>query len=487
MKFSSNLDYLVLAVMGFYLATCPWTRVEESFNTQAIHDILFLGPKLSEYDHQEFPGVVPRSFLGSAAVAAFSLVPKTIAVDALRASKVICLFIARSALGLSVFFTFRSLVRCIRINYGKDVGNWLVFITVSQFHFLFYATRFLPNMFAVPLVLMATTAWMYGDDKRMIKYACLAMIIFRSELCLLFGPMLLISLYQRTISVPTAVFHGLKNVSIALALTIIIDSYFWRRPLWPEGEVLWFNTVKNQSSNWGTSPYLWYFYSVIPRLLLASSPLCLYGVAVNRSIRIFLLPFLTFVALYSFLPHKELRFIIYTAPVLNFSAAVSCALLWKQRSSLLKLIVVSHIGLNIILSLLFLSISSRNYSGGDALYRLHQLESPKTDVHVFLDNFSLQNGISRFLHLNHNWVYDKSDAVSFASPTDFGSFTHVIAEAKYQQNLFTRGFEHMESFYSFSHFNKTIPRLNDLVTFNWNPFIWTERLHLWRRSQTRSF
>ena len=100
---------------------------------------------------------------------------------------------------------------------------------------------------------MATTAWMYGEDKRMIRYACMAMIIFRSELCLLFGPMLMISLYQRTISVPKAVFHGLKNVSISLALTIIIDSYFWRRLLWPEGEVLWFNTIRNQSSNWGVS------------------------------------------------------------------------------------------------------------------------------------------------------------------------------------------------------------------------------------------
>lgn len=100
----SNLDYLLLVVIGFQLATCPWTRVEESFNTQAVHDILFLGPRLSEYDHLEFPGVVPRSFLGSVAMAALSMAPKIITVDMMGASKVICLFIARTALGLSVFF-----------------------------------------------------------------------------------------------------------------------------------------------------------------------------------------------------------------------------------------------------------------------------------------------------------------------------------------------------------------------------------------------
>lgn len=165
--------------------------------------------------------------------------------------------------------------------------------------------------------------WLKNKQTPFIILSAANILIFRSELCIMSGLMLLISLIDKKISFLRTTIVGFFSLIIFIGLSVLVDSYFWQYWLWPEGQVLWFNTILNKSHEYGVSPFLWYFYSAIPRALLLSLLIIPLGLIYQRhkTIKYFLIPSIGFVFIYSFLPHKELRFIIYTFPLLNTVAA----------------------------------------------------------------------------------------------------------------------------------------------------------------------
>jgi alpha-1,6-mannosyltransferase len=355
----------------------------------------------------------------------------------------------------------------LRRNFGHPVAIWYIVLQASQFHLIYYASRPLSNMFAFSITTLALrlllpgAAPKYQDAKQCTLALALlttAGVVFRSELALLVGTQTLFLLGTRRISLPNAITAGLVGLTNGLLLTICIDGYFWQQfPLWPEFEAFRFNVLAGQSSEWGTEPWSFYFFNALPRLLfnplsyLLAIPVALRQSATRLTALALLVPALAFVALYSFQPHKEWRFIVYIIPSLTTVAALGAGYLWthRERSSFARwatrVLALSTLAVFCLSNLVLLPASAANYPGGQALDALHAQHTLKDShahsdpvINVYLGNLACQTGVTRFLQNppSSGWVYDKTEDESTKSTAGFWDrFDYVVFEASSDANF----------------------------------------------------
>lgn len=436
MKTEVCLDLVTFMIVFAQVLISPFTKVEESFFVQATHDLLQHGTDIDQYDHLQFPGVVPRTFIGPVVLAGLAS-PWQLLFNTLGLHKLLMLVVVRSLLGglttasLSVFR--RSLAWRFR---NDQLSIAFALVSCCQFHLLFYASRPLANVFALCLVLIGCSYWLRGRYGGAVFLLAFATACFRCDVILLAIPLLLAALVDPAPKADTGTgtegegegegesrvlpsfwqrFHtlllwGIVGSIFSVSLTILVDSVFWQRWLWPEGEVLWFNTALNKSSDYGVSPFHWYFLNALPRSLLVAIPLLPFGLLQHpptlTALRLFvtskepsqrcnpmlllapsrgqfslLWPAVVFVFLYSFLPHKELRFIFPALPFFNAVAAMGlCKLHMYRKKDILTRVcwlgAVCGLVISVVCTGVFTVASFHNYPGGYALHRFHSLQLP---------------------------------------------------------------------------------------------------------------
>ncbi|GAA6003344.1 dolichyl-P-Man:Man(7)GlcNAc(2)-PP-dolichol alpha-1,6-mannosyltransferase [Rhodotorula paludigena] len=422
-------EALLVLVFAAHVVLVPPTKVEESFTLHAARDLVVHGvdpQQLEQFDHLEFAGAVPRSFVAPLALSALAALPVRWAASCgwiksgLEVQIAVRLTLAVvSALSL-VFFS-----RCVRAAYGAKVAKYFALLAATQFHVPFWAGRTLPNMLAVPLVQVALGLLVCPPGlssvvkpRRATRHHLLAAFalltfaatVIRLELVALVVPFALEHLARGLVGLGELVFAGALSGAGSLALSAAVDTHFCRSStwLWPEGQAFLFNVVKGKSEDWGVSPPLYYFTSAIPKLLHLSLAPATFSLFADRRTRRLLLPCLAFVALLSGLKHKEWRFVAYVVPAFNAAAAAGIVAIGSLTSSRLlrRTLLVSLLALNLLFTFLGLLASTHNYPGFSAVTflssHLASARGPKSAqaVRVHVGTAAKMSGASNFVLLD---------------------------------------------------------------------------------------
>ncbi|KAH9733493.1 Dol-P-Man:Man(7)GlcNAc(2)-PP-Dol alpha-1,6-mannosyltransferase [Citrus sinensis] len=362
-----------------------------------MHDILYHRHHLDIYDHLEFPGVVPRTFIGKLHIFPGALLvsvlasPIILVMSFLHLPKTHGLIAVRLALGCITLSTLRFFRAQVRYKFGSQVEAFFVILTAFQFHLLFYCTRPLPNILALGIVNLAYGFWLKGDFYAALNCLIFSAVVFRCDMVLLLCPL------------------GL----VLLLVFYVSAEKFALRHLGSDQRKL--------------------------------------GALLDRRVLPFVIPVFTFVLLYSKLPHKELRFIISSVPIFNLSAAVAASRIlgctavtfmasYENYPSGYALKYLHQIG---EFSFPLPKLNEYCCHTSKDIARGH-LASNTEEQWVHIDPYSAMNGISRFCENDFPWRYSKEESIPLKEYQN-RNFTYLINE-----HLLVEGYKCLFSMDGFS-------------------------------------
>lgn len=366
------LDLMLFISVTLMILIAPYTKVEESFNVQAIHDLINLNvDEIEKFDHISFQGVVKRTCLGALLISLPSIfLPTTmkkfsknlilitilinkflptpinlLSIDdsifkILNLTKISQLLISRFLLSIFSCFSIIYLRKSLNYSCSKNsnlIGFWFSLLYYPLPHIIFYSSRFLPNFICLPFFNIAISMFISGDISRSISLFLFIGIIFRFEILFFTGILIFFSINgilrngYKLISIKELIISLIISLILSLYICFKIDSYFWNvNFIIPEFDSFLFNIIENNSKNWGIEPFYSYFLNYLPKLFLTQ-----FDIVILLILIFFILSFLNIKNNYNKLK-------IFKIDYVNYGVGTITTLMWTSLFYIIFLSINGH-------------------------------------------------------------------------------------------------------------------------------------------------
>ncbi|XP_053479707.1 GPI mannosyltransferase 3 [Ictalurus furcatus] len=217
---------------------------------------------------------------------------------------------------------------------NPEVAKWTYFCQLCSWFTWYCSTRTLTNSMETTLTVLALSYYPLHGSRAHHSWKYLSLVslavVVRPTALIVWLPLLLHHLWREENKLKLVTQQGLPVAAVALTLSTLIDCTFYGKWTFVQWNFLKFNVLHNVAEFYGTHPWHWYFTQGFVVVIGPHLPFFLHGCTlVARRHRVLLISITWTLIAYSFLAHKEFRFIY---PVLPFCMIFCGISLVKLRS-----------------------------------------------------------------------------------------------------------------------------------------------------------
>lgn len=320
-----------------------------------------------------------------------------IGVDYLLAGKVFCGIIA----AVGDIFTYKL---ALKVTKSRKIARYALWVSLASVFNFYAGTRAFSNTFEMVLTTICLYYWPMTLDKlqsnwHLLQFFFLTLlanvtVLLRPTNAALWGFMYLHLVYIcRTDVIKLLAFSWVGSVG-AIALQVAgnaFDMLYHKTYYPPVGMFLYMNIMADVASYYGVMPWHFYLTSALPMLLMTFLPFALWGLQ-KLGLRSLLVNIvLSQIALFSMVPHKEVRFLYFLLPLLHIAVAT------RVNKNLLQILTAINIPIALYLSLVHQRgvISVVNYirDNNDIIKASFLMPCHSTPMHAHIHREDLQDHI----------------------------------------------------------------------------------------------
>uniref|UniRef100_UPI00398E44E1 GPI mannosyltransferase 3 n=1 Tax=Pristiophorus japonicus TaxID=55135 RepID=UPI00398E44E1 len=220
---------------------------------------------------------------------------------------------------------------------SAEIAKWVYFSQLCSWFTWYCSTRTITN--SMEAVLTSFTLYYYpfqgtktGSSSKYLALTAFAVVV-RPTAVILWLPLLFSHFWQELKKLDLLLHKCLPVGCLTLGISLIIDRIFYGEWVMVQWNFLRFNVIQNMGAFYGAHSWHWYFTQGFPVIMGTHLPFFIHGcLLVPRKYRVLLIAVMWTLVVYSFLSHKEFRFIYPVMPLCMVFCGYSLANLkaWKK-------------------------------------------------------------------------------------------------------------------------------------------------------------